>query len=200
MWKRRTYKKSYSKYRPKSGFRSGRKGFWKRKQSKNTGQTAKRFFKLKRVYPLTTSSGLISFTDNPRTPSSAQDWSNVSGLFDSYRVCAVKYKFIPSFPNDTSVTTNFQPLYVTWDNDGTGPSTINAAMQYENLRIKNMCMPWSVYQYIPKIMTSGQPNGYASTASPISVGDMTFLASGLNTTATYGQLIQTYYIAVRDRK
>lgn len=197
---RKPYRKSYSRYRRKSGFKYGRKGFWKRKQMKNTGQTAKRFFKLKRVYPLSTSAGLITFTDNPRNPSSAQDWSSVAALFDSYRVCAVKYKFIPSRPNDTTLTTAYEPLYAAWDSDGTGPTSINAAMQYENLKIKNLSMPWSIYQYIGKIVTSGESTGYASTASPITTGEMVFLASGLNSSATYGQLIQTYYLAVKDRK
>lgn len=189
--KRRTYKKR----------RSTRKGYWKRKVRKSTmGQTGKRFFKLKRVYPLTTSSGLISFTDNPRNISAAQDYSNVAGLFDTYRCCAVKYKFIPAFPYDTSVTTNYTPLYVTFDTDGTGPSTINAALQYENLKLKNMYRPWTVYYKLPKISTSGAIMGYCDIDSPSTVGEVTFLASGLNTTATYGQLIQTYYVVVRDRK
>jgi hypothetical protein len=32
------------------------------------------------------------FTDNP---SQAQDWSSFAAMFDSYRVCAVKIRFIP---------------------------------------------------------------------------------------------------------
>ena len=82
------------------------------------------------------------------------DWSNVSGLFDSFRVCGIKIKYIPRVPNDTSAAFSFAPVYgiIDYENvDTASPvATASDCMQYERLKIFNYYRPWKWYIRVPK--------------------------------------------------
>lgn len=135
-----------------------------------------------------------------------QDWSNYAGVYDSYRVCAIKVKYIPSFPNDTSTVTGFFPMYVVHDVDDVTPiASANTAIQYENMKIKNMYRPWSVYYRIPKytsMATAGTmvAPGYIDVAYPKDAGSVKLYCSGLDVSTDYGRFIATYYCAFKNRR
>lgn len=133
-----------------------------------------------------------------------QDLSNFTALFDNYRICAVKLKYIPSRPSDSSSTTTYLPCYVVPDfDDETALTSIAQAVQYERMRVKDLSKPWKFYVKVPKInSTTANSVGYGwfdLATSPNQAG-IKFFATGLSTSATYGTIIATYYIAFKNRR
>lgn len=193
------YKKRYGRRRKTYKKRRS----WKKKVRKYTGQTGIRLLKLKRIVAMTTGvAGDFAFAINTRDPSSCQDWSASIALFDSYRSCAVKIKYLPQLPNDTSVTTGYLPLYVTYDTDDSayGIVNVNAAIQYENLKVKNMYRPWNVYYKNPKISQNGSQLGYSDCDSPIQNGVINFTGTGFDSSTQYGTLVISYYLMFKNRR
>lgn len=171
------------------------------------GASGKRFFKLRLVTSFDTSAaGILNYawTSNP---SSYQDWTSVSSLFDTYRTCAIKLKYIPHAPNDTTSTVAFQPVYVIGDPDSSSApiSAINDAVQYENLKVKNLYRPWTHYYKFPKLSSTGGSNvvlnkGYTDCANPTSIGLVQAYTNNLSLSTTYGTVISTLYIVARGRR
>lgn len=176
---------------------------------KGKGQTGIRYFKLKYTSGVTSDAGGTISAFSVANPTSAwsgggtvNDWTSVSSLFDSFRTCAMKWQFVPQFPNDTSVTTGFFPLYVGFDVDsnGTPIGSIADALQYENVRIKNMYRPWKFYTKVPKTAASKQ-QGWCDIATPADCfGSIWGYGNGFDVSQTYGQMIITYYIKCKDRR
>lgn len=135
-----------------------------------------------------------------------QDWTSLSNLYDEFRVTGIKLTWIPSFPNDTSATTAYRPLYVIMDTDSVGLSpTDNQCLQYDNCQIKDMSKKFTVYYRIPKLINNAGSNvsepGWMDTASPTATGSI-YLArqASLTASAAYGTVILEYYILCRIRK
>lgn len=199
---RRRYKKKF--YRRK-------KRYTRKYTRAGRGSKGVRFFKLRQVTNLVTSvGGAVSFF-NSANPSDAfnnggtdyEDWTNVYNLFDSFRVRAIKLKFIPSLPNDTSGTTAFSPLYVGGDPDSSTimpVTTILEAVQYENMKVKNMFRPWSYYFKLPK--PGATPTlGWCDVASPTQqLGMIWAYGTGFDISTGYGTMISTIYLQARDRR
>ena len=166
----------------------------------------KRFFKLRVATNFTSSAlgTLDTVVDN--NPSGFQDWSSISNLFDSYRVCAIKIKYIPSLPNDTSAVTGFYPLYAVNDHDDITPlASVNQAIQYENMKVHNLYMPWQHYFKIPvrtQTSTAGtiEKGGYQDIASVSGSAGIKLWVTGLDTSTQYGTMIVTHYIAAKNRR
>jgi len=62
---------------------------------KGSGFTGERFFKIREVQKLSsapTQDKYYNIFDNPNT---AQNWNDLVDLFDSYRCCAIKVKYVP---------------------------------------------------------------------------------------------------------
>jgi len=106
-----------------------RRRYYKRRIARPfKGYARIRFFKLGEILSVTQNSATnvaVYPNDNPNT---SQDWSNFADLFDSYRCCAIKLKWIPyvnvSNTKDTTITTepaaiSYQyrnaPVYVFYD-------------------------------------------------------------------------------------
>lgn len=156
----------------------------------------------------TTGAGILDELWKVNDPRNQQDWGAFQTLYDSYRVYAVKIKFIPSMPNDTSTVTGYSPMYYMFDVDSTAaPLTVNDFIQYENLRVKNLYMPHSVYFRIPKYTAFGSSGvatlagGFLDTQAGFpSNGIICGISGPLDTTTTYGTFITTYYIGFKNRR
>lgn len=133
-------------------------------------------------------------------------------MFDYYRVCAVKIKFIPSanvltFPAEAAGP-KFAPVYIIHD-----PNTVTAtvtsstvAIGYENMRVKNMWMPWSYYRkFVRNIRVAGTGSqtvrGYQPTSNPQATQSVQMLFENLGTTTSgqIGTIIISLYIVCRNR-
>lgn len=147
--------------------------------------------------------GTITQYYNFRDPSSTNDWSNFSALYDSYRVFALKIKFVPLYPNNLSATTTYMPLYwcVDQDNvDNTGITSVGNIVQYENLKVKNMYKPWKIYIKCPKWLQASLPGGFQDIANPVSNGVLVSYGSGFNASSDWGTMIVTYYVGFKNRR
>lgn len=193
--RRRRFRRKFSRKKSRSIF-----------HRKFTGVNAKRYFKLKAVFTLTSTAGGTYagvFTDNP---SGMQDWTPFQSLFDSYRVHAIKIRFIPAFPNNLSATTAYRPVYIVGDNDDVGAlASVNLALQYDSVKVKNLNMPWTYYFKWSKITSSAAATvmtrvGYLTTATPQANRAVKFYADNLTASVNYGDLVVTMYVSGVDRQ
>lgn len=179
-----------------------------RRSSRKFMNDGKRFFKLKANFSIDSDSvGRILITV-AASPTGFSDWTNISALFDSYRICASKVKFIPALPNDSSSSVTFAPMYVIADNDsGTNPltTTVSDAIQYENCKIKNMFRPWTYYRKWPKLTAQASggtmlQGGYQDVASVSANQGIYGIGTGYTVSKNYGNMIITHYIAAKNRR
>lgn len=193
---RRPYRKTYYKKKFNRTYRKK----WS-KTRKGMGQNAKRFFKIKAVQDVTTTVTGTFDTVYTNNVGGATDWTNIAALFDDYRVCGLKLKYIPSLPNDTSTQTGFTPFYVGGDsNDVTAWTSSADALQQENTKVKNLYRPWTYYYYFQKLGNVNLTNGYRATnVTTASQGIKTY-ATGLDISQKYGEIVLTFYISAKNRK
>lgn len=206
------------------------RGWLARKRAKRGMGDSKRFFKLRLVSSISTDgSGVASFSATD-LPSSAQDWSSVAALFDQYRVCAMKLKFIPHAFSDVigsqtitnnltataTVTTGSQasnqtyysPFYIVHDPDSTVATvadTVNEAIEYENMKVFDLHRPFQYYRKMAKQFrinsdVSTDIKGYQSTATPQATQIIAGVGTGFTISVEIGKVIVTYYIAAKARK
>ena len=185
-----------------------------RKRPVGSSPGAIRFFKLRRAYDVLLPSGgsnLNSYIDN--NPNTAQDWANVAGLFEMYRVAGIKITFVPSgnvnpIPVNTPVNNSrFRPCYLVLDtNDQLPTVTVNNIVQYENLKIRNTYSMWSVYykmkRRLPFATTAAMStSGYTSCQSPVATQGIIALFEGQQSTnqTDLGKMIVTMYVCARNR-
>lgn len=167
----------------------------------------KRFFKIRVSQTIAADSGgviSLTYTDNP---SVYQDWTSIAGLFDSYRTCAIKIKFIPELPNDTSTITGFKPLYIVHDSDSStiASPSVDSYIQYENMQVKNMFKPWGYYRKFAKQTANPTgtvmlPGGYKNTASPNASQGIFMYGDGFDISTNYGRLVVTQYVVAKNRR
>lgn len=135
------------------------------------------------------------------------DWTSFSALYDSYRIRGISVKYIPDFPNDTSVTTGFAPVYIVYDPDGAPAFTVADFIQYENMKFKNLYKPWKYYHGVTKMINpSAQTTptdlkgGWMDIAGPQSTSYVNWYAQGLDVSTIYGELLITYYVQFKTRR
>lgn len=151
--------------------------------------------------------GVISFS-TANNPSGISEWASLVQLFDSYKVTGMKIKYMPHLPNDTSVTTGYTPIYIVMDPDSplASLSNISQAIEYDNLKTKNLYKPWSVYYKMPKVSQvplAGSivlANGWLDIDNVSSTSAILGYSDGLDISTTYGTLLTTYYVKVKNRK
>lgn len=137
-----------------------------------------------------------------------QDWTSFAAVYDSFRVCALKLKFVPDLPNDTSTITGYKPLYVVHDVDQSNiPTlTVNDAIQYENCQIKNMYRPWAYFRRFRKQTTGGvasqviMAGGYKDVALTTASQCIQYIGTGFDISTTYGTIISTAYVSFKNRR
>lgn len=146
----------------------------------------------------------IQLTDDP---SGTLDWTSISALFDSYKVHTIKIKYFPYYPNDTSSFTLFSPMFMVFDPDHTtSPLTsVNDAIEYDSLKVKNMYKPWSYTARIPTITslataTHIQKGGYVDIAGVKTTCGIYGYGTGFNISENYGILLYEFVVSGKDRR
>lgn len=195
--------------------RYGRKPSYRRRmkrklRQKGKGSSGVRYFKIKfNALIQSNGAGEMQFfsSANPtlafNNAGTAQEWSALSNLFDSFRICAMKWLYTPILPNDPGNVTVYAPLYVGFDCDmqtSTPVTATNTAIQYENVKVKNLYRPWTYYHRVPKSAAS-KIQGWVDFATPSDQwGGLWAFAEGLNPSDDYGRLLVTYYVKCKDRR
>lgn len=193
-------------YRKKKGY--GKKRAYRKKFRSTVGMGGggKRFFKLRTVIDLTSTAGGVIDQVVSNNPSGFGDWASVVALFDEYRFCAVKLKYIPTEPNDTFVTQAFYPFYIVPDNNDVNTiGSVANALNVESCRVKNMFRPWKYYYKWQKASSTGSSEvvikgGYRDVSATAGYQSVKMYGTGFGITKTLGQLIITGYIVARNRK
>lgn len=177
-----------------------------------------KFFKLREYQTVSQTVGsdtTISIYDNPNT---AVNWSDFNDLFDSYRVSAIKVKWIPNMTvSEMSLTqTAFQsPVFVAYDKNSyiTTVPSVQQLIQYHNLRIKRALSTWSVYFKMQRniaVNTSWTTSfgistrGYMPTNVPYPSQTILMripsMMVGTTGSVQIAQVVATYYCCFKDPK
>lgn len=154
------------------------------------------------------------------------DWASFSELFDNFRVCAIKVKWIPSNNSTPAFNSStpglignlYAPMYscIDYDSSSGQTKTLAQVIEYENMKVHNLYRPFTRFFRVPKYLANpisdpsqgGDPvlaRGYFPT-DPLSgmrpnFGWLYLLTEGnLPTVGTLGQFIVTYYIAFKNRR
>jgi hypothetical protein len=168
-----------------------------------SGFSGKRFFKLKYsslINSTTTGNFTVQHDDNPNN---AIDWNNFASLFDYYRICAIKIRFVPSVTAHT--TFQYTPGYIFHDaNTGVTLAgiTVDTTVGYENCKIVNMQRSWRYYRKTYRSIPVGgggtssiSTRGYISTSNPVST--QSIILYGVNSMTVdrqIGQILVTLYV------
>jgi hypothetical protein len=78
-----------------------RKYFRRVRRPIGSGFSGKRFFKLKFTSLVTNNTSGNFTTQQDGNPFNPADWNNFAGLYDYYRLCSMKIRFVPSVSADT---------------------------------------------------------------------------------------------------
>lgn len=135
-----------------------------------------------------------------------QEWSDITNLYDQYRVTYLKIKFFPVQQNNTTLT--YLPFHIFYDYDDadTSDATVAEACQNNNMKCKNMIRPWTYKVRVGRKYTSGGSGGspvtggWFDTAAPGIIGAIKGIATGLTANQTYGYLMCNMWIKCRDRR
>ena len=138
---------------------------------------AKRFFKLKYItngtvtvtaVPNQTATLSQVFLDNVIMDPPNPDWESIANLFDEFRVCAMKVKWIPSTNTALIFDKNaaYSPMFI-WHDINSVQATLDTVdtkqmIAYESCRTKNFYRPWSFYR---KMQRNIAPASLASSIS-----------------------------------
>jgi len=161
-------------------------------------------FDLKQIVTLTSSVGGVldtgtNFTNNP---SSAQDWSSVAALFDSYRVRKMSIRFFPTYPANTTAVV-FSPYYLVMDPDSstTPLSSANSAIQYDNMVAVPLFETWAYESMFPLPMsTASNKVGWLDVGGVTATGGIYGYQAGLTVSTTYGTALVTFHVEFCDRR
>lgn len=114
------------------------------------------------VNPYLTFSGVSGATGPP------SDWTSYENLYDSYRICAIKLKWIPNVNNISfgvsgaaTFVNGYMPGYLAADYDDAFADTMPTVTQineYENCKSMNLYRPWKRYFRVPKYTSNPNSN------------------------------------------
>ncbi len=178
----------------------------KRNRRLALGGAARRFFKVRYVSDMTTSVGGTFSTVYNDNPTAFGDWTSIATMFDSYKICALRIKFIPSLPNDTSTQTGYYPFYVCGDPDDTNILTSTGeVIEYENMKVFNLYRPFKYYYKLPIMTSDGTTavtlqGGYRDVSATAGKRGIKTWAEDLDASQKYGTFITTAYIVAKNRR
>jgi hypothetical protein len=169
--------------------------------------------------PTTGSQYVNVFSDNP---SMLGEWQNFVPLFEAYRVCAMKIRFIPS--NMANTTAIFVPGYIYHEPNTASATTcvtVGNALDRENCRVVNLQRVWTYYRKLrrvicfpdptyvagPPIKVTAPPDavslaGYLPVDAPNYTQAINLIAQTADTSLTgkaLGTFATDYYMAFRYR-
>jgi hypothetical protein len=179
----------------------------------------KRFFKLREVYAVNVvaSTGFGTYyTSLPDLPSLSEDFTNIANLFDEYRCCAMKVKYIPNVIINSLTTTAvpfiFNPIWILHDVNtiDSAITNIDTALNYESCRAYSVLRPWKYYRKMQRNIpitdastrTTVSTRGYIPTDGAVATqclrigwaSNGTFAAN-----STLGNYVVTWYVVARAR-
>lgn len=132
------------------------------------------------------------------------DWTSFGALYDAFKPNMLKIKFQPKLPNDTSINTGYYPIYSFHDKDAGDAysvTTVNEALQYDNVRDHNVFRPWKrIVKINTKYQNAIDSRGYQDIASLINLGNLEIIGDGFDTNQEYGVMILTMYVSFRNRR
>lgn len=187
-----------------------------------SGMQGKRYMKLKQMFPYNSiPSSALNSTFLYDNPNGASEFPSCAQIFDSYRCCALKVKFIPfsigALLEESILTSGYHnvPIYCAFDYNSilnTPPSSIDQILEYENLKINSLTRPWTYYKKCRRnipintsltTQVSIQNKGYIPTNTPVATQTMWFVdpewGSGVQS-IQIGYFIVTYYCIFKDRR
>lgn len=214
--KRRVYRRRRRYVRKSKRYSRPRRGM---------GYSAKRFFKLREVISLQTSSATNDTFFITDLPTETTGWVRLTNIFDSYRCCAVKLKYIPyaqpPLANATTIASSaisYQyrntPIWIIHDYNSVLSTGLEIAdvLAYANVRIKQSNRPWTYYCKFRRNQppsTADKPTavsnrGYQSTSAPTATQTVAGLIEAPYTDTAQGlifaRLFVTYYIVFKDQR
>jgi len=153
-----------------------------------------------------TAGGVLAgyFNDDP---SACYDWASLTSLYDLYRVESLKVRYFPHFPNDTSTTTGMYPMYICFDADNTTstPATRQEVMEYENMKVKNLYLPWSVKKDVPRVAGNSTGvhtdlEGFVDIGGARAFSSFRYYADGLDISTDYGDFVIELVVTFKNRR
>lgn len=164
------------------------------------------FYKLRSITAVSSTAGSALSTVITDDPSGYQDWTNVSSLFDSYKVRGIKIQWMPNIPAaDPTSSISYKPMYVYYDPDSTtavGGST--AAIQYNNCKVKNIYESWTYYVKVPTRSADGSTKilagGYVDCANYSAFSSIGIVGDNFTASSPYGTIVATLYISLKHRR
>ncbi len=133
-----------------------------------------------------------------------QDFGSLQALYDLYRPISLHIRYIPHKPHDTSINTNYRPLFVVHDPDQTTQPVTNRdeAIQYLNMKIFQLDKSFS-YRVKSTFNTSNTVNGGfldIAVGANHGVGIVSWFANALDGSDNYGTVILTMTILCKARR
>lgn len=137
------------------------------------------------------------------------DFTSLAQLYQNFDTIKIKLDYQPRLPNDTGLSTFYTPIYLAKDLDDSSSApltSINEAISYPGVVIKNLFRPWSHSFTITNssfnindnvVMMSGKPFYRVDTGT--SRGVIRTYAEGLDSSTTYGVLNLSLYVNMRNR-
>lgn len=148
-----------------------------------------------------------SVSDNP---SSAPEWTQLTPLYQLYRVTAIGLEYVPRFTQKefTTAATPFNvPQYVVHDTINQLPSapTENDLIQFQKFKVFDILNHWKAYFKMNKRLnhvsiTVSSTDGFISTAAPIATQQLVGFVPIMGGARDIGRLIVTLYIDFRVRR
>jgi len=128
------------------------------------------------------------------SPSTAANWTGLSGVFDEYRVLAFEVWFEPNDQYDLPATTGTVPIFTVLDHDNALvlPSYTVAA-QYESVRMHNLSRPFKRRIFMSEFAEAQ----FFNTATPSASFFIKLYAQNAAFTSTYGLVMVTWRVQFR---
>jgi len=141
---------------------------------------------------ITDGAGVLSLSIGVNTPSSTNNFSELSSLFDLYKIKKFTFYSLPFIPPGNSSTADYRPVYCLYDADAssTPVSSVTSAIQYDTVRSFSVYLPIK-YSLHPMQLAAAAPvvGGWINVGTPSSVGQFQLYATSLDLSTTYA----TYY-------
>lgn len=189
------------------------------------GFSAKRFFKLREVISMSTSSATNDTFFITDKPTETTGWIRLTNIFDTFRCCAIKLKYVPyAQPPLATATTiassaiSYQyrnaPVWIIHDYNSVLSTGLEVAdvLAYANVKMRQSNRVWNYYAKMRRNQppstadnsTAVSNRGYQSTASPTATQTIAGLIESPYTDTAQGlvfaRLFVTYYVIFKDQR
>jgi hypothetical protein len=149
----------------------------------------------------TDGAGILSLNTGVNNPASANNFSELSGIFDLYMIKKFTFYFLPFVPNGSSSTADYRPVYCLYDADATATpiSSISTAVQYDTMRAFSIYLPIE-YRCVPQKVANAAPiiGGWINCGTPTNTGQFQIYGNNLDLSTSYGTVYYEYVAVFRN--